>query len=161
MMNIDEFKKSPIYNKRMDFRLRDFEVKNLIDGFVKQIPLRETWIKTGADKDMICFAELLGFFLAPHSKDDNGALTNSQIRNVFGEIKRIQMSGFENNKADFYILKPKVAYAAGRHKKLGILAFKAYFDKAFFYVEEERDFQNFCNLLEAILAYHKAYGGKD
>ena len=39
--------------------------------------------------------------------------------------------------------------------------FKLVFDKAAFLVKKESEFQNLCNLLEAILAYHRANGGKD
>ena len=162
MVTIENFQKNQMFNQRKDsFRLREHELNKLINDFIDFNPLLEIWIKKGADKNMTHFAEVLGCFLAPFSKGDSTALTNSQIRNIFGEIKRIQMGKFNNNKAAFYILKPKVAYAAGRHNKLGILTFKAYFDRAFGYVEDENDFINFCNLLEAILAYHKAYGGKD
>ena len=90
-----------------------------------------------------------------------GELTNSKIRNVYGEIKRIQMGGFEKNKSSFYLLRPKVAYAVGRDKNnVGLNLFKEVFDEAVKYVKDDRTFHNFCNLMEAILAYHKAHGGK-
>ena len=51
------------------------------------------------------------------------------------------------------------AVTAFLHKSL--LLFKLVFDKAAFLVKKESEFQNLCNLLEAILAYHRANGGKD
>ena len=86
-------------------------------------------------------------------------LLKIQIRNVFGEIKRIQMKGFENEKASFFLLKPKIAYAAKRHNDIGINTLKKYFDLAHKEVADARTYQNFVDFFESILAYHKAYGG--
>ena len=92
---------------------------------------------------------------------ENG-LTNSKIRSIYGEIKRIQMGEFEKEKSSFFLLKPKVAYALGRDEKNeGLRLFKLVFDKASEYVNSQNTYQNFSNFIEAILAYHKAYGGKD
>ena len=113
------------------------------------------WIQDGATKELPDFAEEMGKAMAT-----NG-LTNSQIRNVYGEIKRIQMGGFDKEKASFFLLRPKVAYAYGRsngNKGLGL--FKKVFDKVYNDVDDEKSYINFCNLMEAILAYHKANGGK-
>lgn len=38
--------------------------------------------------------------------------------------------------------------------------FKVVFDAAFVHVSDDKTYKNFCNLIEAILAYHKAYGGE-
>ena len=163
MATIKDFLKDQLNERRKNsFMLKSpADVNNLISDFMKFNPFHNEWIKKGADTNMVDSVEVLGKFLSPYKKDDKDALTNSQIRNVFGEIKRIQMGGFEGNKPSFYILKPKVAYAAGRHNKLGILTFKKYFDLAVSQVENENDYANFCNFLESIVAYHKAYGGKD
>ena len=89
-------------------------------------------------------------------------MTNSKIRSIYGEIKRIQMGKFEQEKASFFLLRPKVAYALGRDdKNRGLQLFKLIFDKACPLVHDQKTYQNFCNLIEAILAYHKANGGKD
>lgn len=69
------------------------------------------WITNEADALLPEFADKMGKYMA-----DNG-LTNSKIRSIYGEIKRIQMGEFEKEKASFYLLKPKVAYALGRDKK--------------------------------------------
>lgn len=89
-------------------------------------------------------------------------LTNSKIRSIYREIKRIQMGTFEEEKSSFYLLKPKMAYALGRDdKNQGLKLFKQIFDRCFEDVTDQNSYYNFCNLIEAILAYHKAYGGKD
>lgn len=114
------------------------------------------WITDQADKDLVIFAETMGNYMA------NNGLTNSKIRSIFGEIKRIQMGEFDKEKSSFYLLKPKVAYALGREKtNKGLQLFKLLFDKSSEYVNSQKCYLNFCNLVEAVLAYHKAYGGKD
>ena len=115
-----------------------------------------TWITIGATTKLVEYAEKAGEFMAT-----NG-LTNSKIRSIYGEIKRIQMGEFEKEKSSFYLLKPKVAYALGRDdKNEGLKLFKMVFDKASGFVNDQKSYHNFSNFIEAILAYHKAYGGKD
>lgn len=122
------------------------------------IGFKSQWIKEGADEELISFAEEAGKYMA------NNNLTKSKIRSIYGEIKRIQMGQFEKEKSSFYLLRPKVAYVLGREEKgksNGLQLFKLIFDKAAMEVKTEKDFNNFCNMLEAILAYHRANGGKD
>jgi len=117
---------------------------------------KEEWIKNGTDSEMIKYAEDAGKFMADNK------LTNSKIRSIYGEIKRIQMAEFEKERASFLLLRPKVAYALGRDdSNRGLQLFKSVFDKASIVVKDQKTFDNFCNLFEAILAYHKAHGGKD
>lgn len=113
------------------------------------------WITVGIDQNTVAFSDKLGKFIK-----DNG-LTTSQIRNVFGELKRIQMKGFDNEKPSFYLLKPKMAYAAARHGKDGISTLKKFFDEAHAQVSSKETYQNFVDFFESILAYHKSYGGRD
>lgn len=115
---------------------------------------KSDWITKDADKELVNYAEQAGKFMA------HNGLTNSKIRSVFGEIKRIQMGEFKI--ASFYLLKPKVAYALGRDpQNQGLILFKKIFDLCYNYVDDSKTFINFANLLEAVLAYHKSNGGKD
>ena len=116
---------------------------------------KPAWITEGADKEMVEYAEHMGKFMA-----GNG-LTSSKIRNVYGEVKRIQMD-FQKNRASFYLLTPKVAYAVGRDKNIqGLRLFQLVFNAAAENVTDEKTYLNFCNFIEAVLAYHKAYVEKD
>ena len=128
-----------------------------------QTEFKNSWITDGADKGLVMFAKNVGEYMAPLYNGDQNALSNSQIRNVFGEIKRIQMKGLTDNenRSSFYLLRAKVAYALGRNRTICMNMFEKIFDKAWNLVDDEnKKFQNFCNFLEAILAYHKAFGGK-
>lgn len=116
----------------------DFDYKKDFDG---------TWITSGADARMVIYADNVGKLLKK--------LSRSQFRNIYGEIKRIEMKGFKNELTAFHMLKPKVAYAYARDKKIAI--FKYIFDKAYGKVSDDKTYRNFCNLMEAILAYHRLY----
>ena len=125
----------------------------------KPLPtFQSKWITEGADDKMIEFADKLGNFLK-----DKG-VSSSQLRNIYGEIMRIKMKKFDELKTDFLLLKPKVAYNYGRIKsgkeKDGFKKFVEAFDKAHALVNDNKTFGNFQKFFEAILAYHKYYGGK-
>lgn len=168
MPTIKDYLRSDFSKRRSDVdsksgRDKDIEIDKLSKEIFGYINFQNEWIKKEANQAMIDFAEILGKFLSPLKKDDKSALSNSQIRNVYGEIKRIQMSidknGWEAVKPSFLILKPKVAYAAGRNRNLGIVVFKEFFNMAASNVTNKKEYLNFCNLLESVLAYHRAFGG--
>ena len=144
----------PNYNQRNNNFPRqnndwEAEINKIVNEF------NPSWISEKVDRDMIVFTEKAGQMM----KSKN--LSTSQIRNVYGEIKRIQVAGYEKEKTSFYLLKPKMAYALGRDdKNLGLKLFKKIFDKCFDYVKDEKTYKNFCNLIEALIAYNKSFGGK-
>lgn len=134
----------------------DFSSKQTAENKFSELVFQKEWILTGANSDLVNYAEDAGKFMA------NNGLTNSKIRSIYGEIKRIQMGEFEKEKSSFYLLKPKVAYALGRDdRNEGLKLFKKIFDLSSSSVTDQKSYQNFCSFIEAILAYHKAYGGKD
>ncbi len=115
-----------------------------------------SWIENGADEALPDYAEFIGKAMADNK------LTSSKIRSVYGEIKRIQMGEFAKEKASFYLLRPKVAYAVGRDKEnIGLQLFKLVFDKSAKCVKDEDTFLHFANFMEAVLAYHRAYVKKN
>lgn len=124
--------------------------------FFNSLTFKNTWITNEIDKDFTIYAEKMGKFMAEKK------LTNSKIRSIYGEMKRIQMGQFDKEKASFYLLRPKVAYALGRDKtNTGLCAFKLLFDRCSDMVADSKTFLNFALMFEAVLAYHKSYGGKD
>lgn len=88
------------------------------------------------------------------------SLTKSQIRNIYGAVKKMQMKGkLDTHK--LLMLKPKLAYAAKRHGG-GVNTLKDVLTQAIDLVgNDQQKFNRFVDFFEAILAYHKAYGGRD
>ena len=134
--------------------------QNAPNNFAKDF--KKEWITGEFTPDTISFAEDFGEFLANHQ------MTTSQIRNIYGEVMRISAKGMEKKYKDFLLLKPKMAYAARRSGTRGIEEFKKVMDQAHEAVTETTDmagkeaaFQNFKDFFEAVLAYHKAAGGRE
>lgn len=175
-MDRDFQKKKPISSHDSSSRTcRDREydegeyVKMNFNDIVKLF--KPEWITKGIDADTITFLRAAGDYMAPMKDGDKLALTNSQIRNVYGELKRIQMKGFDKSQSEFLLLKPKVAYAAkrksDREAETGMELFKKIFDKAYDAVNQLPEgegkgnaFKNLCSIMEGLIAYHKYYGGK-
>ena len=85
-------------------------------------------------------------------------LTTSQIRNIYGAVKKMQMKG-ELDTHKLLMLKPKLAYAAKRHGG-GVETLKDVLTQAIDLVgNDQKKFSRFVDFFEAILAYHRAYGG--
>ena len=107
-------------------------------------------------------AEQLGKLL------ENRGLKTSQIRKIYGAVKKIQVSeAFRQNDStmndlimnDLIMLKPKLAYAAARNRAVTDL--KDALTQAIDKVDSPEKFKNFVDFFEATLAYHKAAGGLD
>ena len=109
---------------------------------------------TEGGQTLVKEAEQLGKQLARN-------LTTSQIRNIYSAVKRMQMKGGELDTHKLLMLKPKLAYAAKRHGK-GVDTLKDVLTQAIDLVgNDQKKFNRFVDFFEAILAYHKAYGGRD
>jgi CRISPR-associated protein Csm2 len=99
-------------------------------------------------------------------------LSTSQIRSIFGTVRRIEMTWPEapkdeaerdqaqQAKRDLLLLKPKMAYQAKRERGRGVQTLTDVLADAIDLVEGDRQrFQHFVDFFEATLAYHKAHGG--
>ena len=128
------------------------------------VEFNASWIQSGLNTEAIKFAEEFGESLAR-------TLSTSQIRNVFGEVRRIQQKiqqkGITNSfDSEVLLLKPKLSYARARANAARDLesvlssAIDAIFQNAINPEQKFQRFENFANFFEAILAYHRAYGGK-
>lgn len=124
-------------------------------------------VKSGFVANTIKFANDFGQSLARND------LSTSQIRNVYGEVKRIQMKGEDNTafETEILLLKPKLMYAKVRGQKttaknaMGDLA--TVLSKGIdtvFELETRKEqferFERFAAFFEAVIAYHRAAGGK-
>jgi len=147
---------------------------------------QSNWITDKIDEDAIHYLEGLGIWLcdrnvvfnqqdgkyetdeANQGRTGLNAVSTSQIRNLFSEVKRIELTvgedenKWEAEKVAFLLLKPKVAYNTARQKNQNskMKDFKKVFEKAHPYVKEIKHLKNFSNFIEGIVAYHKAYGGR-
>jgi CRISPR-associated protein Csm2 len=142
----------------------------------------EDWIQNGPSNELVKQTDKFGEYIARQlKKTDKGKktgndkedihrdeiVTTSQIRQIFGKLKSIEAKGFDSSqqRAEFMMLKPLIAYAAGRHGKTGLERLKERVCWGIDAVlegpaeQELQRFKNFCRLFEAILAYHKAHGG--
>lgn len=129
-------------DKESTFR---FPSEDTLRGFVND--------EQSAD-EMVQFAENLGRHLQEKK------VTSSQIRNAYGGVKKMEMSGWgPTTRRHLLLIKPRLAYAAGRHRN-GLTELKQVMDTVIDAVVGPLEFQRFCQFFEAILAYHRAFGGK-
>ena len=122
-------------------------------------------VARGDTQTLVAEAETLGKGLARQ-------LSTNQIRNIFGAVRRIEMNWPEHPQSqadeerarkarrELLLLKPKMAYQARRERGRGVQELTDVLSQAIDFVGDDRaKFQHFVDFFEAILAYHKAYGG--
>lgn len=109
-------------------------------------------ILSGDAVEMNKYAEELATHFLQVKEQDK--LSTSQIRTILGEIQK--MKKYETTQLQ--LLRPKLAYAAGRHKGR-VKDFRDLLEAAI-RKTNEKNFAMFKNFVEAIVAYHKFYGGK-
>lgn len=135
-------------NMRRENPMDDFRMppREKIQGYIA---------KDDTAREMVQFAEKFG---RKYKQD----ITTSQIRNAYGNMKKLEMAGWQDARTqrEVLLLKPRLAYAAGRHRGDGLKNLKTVMDSAIDAVTDKASFQRFCQFFEAIVAYHKAAGGK-
>jgi len=109
---------------------------------------------------------------------NNKGIKSNQIRNFYSAIDQMRITfrqhadksgegskGFDKIKHDFIMLKPKLAYAAGRKKEIKQHFYP--FMKAAIEGVEEADadkkdlaMKSYFSLIESVVGYHKYYGDK-
>jgi len=108
-------------------------------------------------------AELVKFAEQTAKQLVSNNLTRSQIRNIFNEVRKIEtLWGISKDEAfrRLNMLKPKLEYIVARNNSVQLLRdvlCKA-IDEVNAADDKQRDqrFQRFIDLVEAILAYHRA-----
>ena len=91
-------------------------------------------------------------------QNNKSGITTSQLRNVFSKVKNI------NDCSELYTLRPKLAYVSGRADKDEMKTLLFLLDELLIKVSEQKQLEQlkqFKNFFEAIIAYHKYFGGKD
>ncbi len=130
-------------------------IRSLKDGQLRNYEIRQ----------LVTEAKLLGEYLK-----DQGLKTN-QIRKFLDAVKRLKVKLAQDKEESFsviedelFLLKPKLAYAAIRQQDRGSNPVKPLSDvisEAIDKVKDSPDFYRLVQLIESIIAYHKAAGGKD
>ncbi|NWF92139.1 MAG: type III-A CRISPR-associated protein Csm2 [Syntrophaceae bacterium] len=130
------------------------EKEKKVEGGVQQVDEDKLRRILGGDaKELNSYAnELAKSYL--NARKESEKLTTSQIRNVLDELQRMR----EFDEAALHLIRPKLAYAAGRHGGR-VKDFQKLLDTTIKITNRE-NFKNFKNFVEAIVAYHRYYGGK-
>ena len=112
-------------------------------------------ILAGDSKKLVEDAEKLGELLGKEKRKGGTGMTTSQIRNIFSEVKKMEF-----NKYKIELIRPKLAYTAGRHHE--VVPLQEVLDAAIKEIDEDKGkFDRFKDFFEAIVAYHRKWGGKD
>ncbi|MEP6542072.1 type III-A CRISPR-associated protein Csm2 [Microcoleus vaginatus GB1-A2] len=130
-------------------------IRSLKDGQLRNYEIRQ----------LVKEAELLGTYLKEQE------LKTNQIRKFLDAVKRLKVKLAQDKKESFsviedelFLLKPKLAYAAVRQQDRRSNPVKPLSDvisEAIDKVKDSPDFYRLVQLIESIIAYHKAAGGKD
>jgi CRISPR-associated protein Csm2 len=152
----------------------------------ENIKFKVSWIQKRIEPETIDFAEQFGKHLVENRLTTN-QIRNfySEVKRLEGKIRLLaaqEKSAAKKDEEnpdlieylnddefirDFLLLRPKIAYAAQRADSPGIRDFKSVMEKALAAVDfdsekgvSKRGFDNFADIFEAIIAYHKVAGGR-
>lgn len=130
------------------------KTKNQIIKTIKNLP---DGLKTYPIRDLVKHAEEFGPYLKKQGLETN------QVRKFLDAVNRLkadlaETGEFAKVETEVVLLKPKLAYAAARQRAAKPLneVMSAAIDK----VHSKEDFERLVQLVESIIAYHKAEGGK-
>ena len=132
-------------------KIRGLKTQEQKNGSLKDYPIR----------DLVKHAQAFG----PELK--NQRLETNQIRKFLDAINRLKVKLaqdkddqqiFSEIESEIVLLKPKLAYAAARQKAAKPLS--DVMSTAIDHVHSVEDFKRLVQLIESIIAYHKAEGGK-
>ena len=130
---------------------------SVADQAVREISTLKTLSALDVEK-LVSLADQLGYFLAKDIR-----LKTSQIRKFLDAVNSIKSSGTHETEPDFrsecMLLKPKLAYAAGRQKEVKPLmeVLVPCIDR----VHNKEDFNRFYRFVESIIAYHSYHERRD
>ena len=120
-------------------------------------------ISKGDPEVLVIWAEKIGQAIARQ-------VTSSQIRNIFGTARQIQMRWEADAEAayrDAVLLRPKLSYFAKREGGQGMASLERILSPALEEMSRGKDsherrqrFNRFVDFFEAIVAYHKFHGGR-
>jgi len=153
--------------KTRGIRREKKKLKELLKEFDKAYEIYrgfKGWLKTKESlrdvklEQLLKGAELTGVFTSA------GEVSTRQIRKVFDEIKRLKIElrtkGGEGVDLDrLLLLRPKLAYLEGKESR--VRDYTGVMDIILEKVKNHEDLEKLADFSEAVVAYHKFYGGND
>jgi CRISPR-associated protein Csm2 len=134
----EQGKKDKTFAELAEDGLKHFgELKNELLNFQKSPKIDEVFNKTEE-------------FVKNYSQ----SITTHQLRNIYQEVKKA------NEVLDLKLLRPNLAYIAGRLDNDWGKKFVAFVDALIREVDSKEKLENFKDFMEAVVAYHKFYGSK-
>jgi CRISPR-associated protein Csm2 len=125
------------------------ELAQKADNFFKN-GLKSELLKFKQSDKIDAIFEKTEDFVEEYGKD----VSTHQLRNIFQEIKKAK------DVASLKLIRPNLAYIAGRLDNIKAKTFVAFLDSLIKEVKDETTLENFKDFMEAIVAYHKFYGRK-
>ena len=123
---------------------------------IKAIEKTDHSLKDYSVRDLVQQAEEFGRVL------EFQKLKTNQIRKFLDAINQLKaklaVKSFADIKDEIFLLKPKLVYASA--KQNSVKSFSKVISTAIENVHDEDDFQRLAQLVESIIAYHKAAGGE-
>ncbi len=120
--------------------------------------------------NLVSWAEKLGRILVDRGLKsaklrriyDPITVLKTKLRAIPGKEQSEQDKELENVRASLLFLKPKLRSESKRERGVEplALALEAYIDRVISR-HDVRDYENFVNFFEAIVGYHKGFGGRD
>jgi len=105
------------------------------------------------DRDENKFINSLKAFIEKNSRE----ISSSQLRNIFSKIKNLNEIRFQ----EVYSIRPKLAYVYGRNESYGMKKLLVTLDYLIQKIDSKEKLKMFKDFFEAVIAYHKFYGGKN
>lgn len=96
------------------------------------------------------------YFAVKQNVRDHERLTTSKIRKIYNYVRNMKK---EEKPHKWEILKALLAYNAGRFK--AFKDFQRIFTTAIDIVKQHGNYEIFTDFFEAVIAYHRFYGGKE
>ena len=129
----------------------------IVDEILKTINGLNDGLKNYPIRELVKQAEAFGSYLKQQRLETN------QVRKFLDAVNRLkadlaEKKDFSKVETQVVLLKPKLAYAAARQKAAKPLS--QVMSAAIDQVRSLEDFERLVQLIESIIAYHKAEGGK-
>lgn len=170
--NFQEMGKTMGYKPPVDFKAVDFKANEKTGSN----PVQISFLKK--EEDYVSIAEeRIKALMAPNSRNPFGNLTTSKIRNILSLVNDIysEVVNCKDEKLSQEItdriryIKVRLAYEAGREdqqtgkdKKIKAFIVQTELIEAVDHIATSREkFIRYAKYLEALVAYHRYYGGKD